>query len=134
MLYTFDKCPQHPEEFEVRFLLTDFGLSRPVGDDEKGVTKDGFGTGGYRAPEVFGGNFVKRTDMFSFGCVMFDVASMGIQRAFKEDYEIRRYKDDYPRFPLPVPTATCNPVPLLTENQPSCPTSCPTDKLSKSCE
>jgi serine/threonine protein kinase len=99
-LYTYHGCPQHPEEFEHRFLLTDFGLSRPIRDDEKGVTEGGFGTGGYRAPEVFDGNFEKRTDMFSFGCVMFDVASMGIQRAFNEDYEIRRYKDDYPHFQL----------------------------------
>jgi serine/threonine protein kinase len=42
--------------------------------------------------------FGKRADMFSFGCVMFDVASMGIQRAFTEDHEIRRYRDDYPNF------------------------------------
>lgn len=100
VLYTYDRCPQHPEDFELRFLLTDFGLSRPIGDDENGVTKEGFGTGGYRAPEVFDGKFGKRTDMFSFGCVMFDVASMGIQRAFTEDYEIRRYKDDYPSVKL----------------------------------
>jgi serine/threonine protein kinase len=98
VLYTYDGCRQHPEEFEVRFLINDFGLLRPIGDDENGVTKEGFGTGGYRAPEVFDGKFGKKTDMFSFGCVMFDVASMGIQRAFTEDHEIRRYRDDYPNF------------------------------------
>jgi serine/threonine protein kinase len=100
VLYTYDRCPQHPEEFEVRFLLTHFGLFRPIDNEEDDVTREGFGTGGYGAAEVFDGKYGKKSDMFSIGCVMFEVASMGLQRAFKEDYEIRRYKDDYPRFAL----------------------------------
>lgn len=47
--------------------------------------------------------------MFSFGCVMFDVASMGIQRAFRNDYEIRRYTDRDPEYPLRDLKARWNP-------------------------
>lgn len=64
------------------------------------MTEGRFGTGGYRAPEVFDGKYGKRTDMFSFGCVMMDIASMGMQRAFREDYEIRRYKEGDPQYPV----------------------------------
>jgi serine/threonine protein kinase len=99
-LYTKEKCYEHPDESEERFLLTDFGLSRPADDEDDLYSSERGGTGGYRAPELFDNKFGKRTDMFSFGCVMMDVASMGTQRAFKEDYEIRRYKEHDPNYPL----------------------------------
>jgi len=102
VLYTMEGCNEHPEESNKRFLLTDFGLSRPVDDDKSGISSGRCGTGGYRAPEVFEGRYGKRTDMFSFGCVMMDVATTGRQRAFKEDYEIRRYKEEDPKYPLPL--------------------------------
>jgi len=108
VLYTMEGCNEHPEESKQRFLLTDFGLSRPVDDDENGFSSGRCGTGGYRAPEVFDGRYGKRTDMFSFGCVMMDVATTGRQRAFKEDYAIRRYRDEDPNYPLPLLRAGWN--------------------------
>jgi serine/threonine protein kinase len=109
VLYTYEPCPQHPKEFQFRFLLVDIGLSRPIDDDENGAHEERFDAGSYRAPEGLDGKFGKRTDMFSFGCVMFDVASMGIQRAPRNDYEIRRYTDRDPEYPLRQLKARWNP-------------------------
>ena len=67
------------------FKIGDFGVSTPL--DASRVAKDqlqaynGVGTYGYMAPELFSshsGVITKRNDLFSFGCLMFQVITGGV--------------------------------------------------------
>jgi serine/threonine-protein kinase len=52
-----------------RIMLIDFGIARWVNKEEKGVTA--VGTMGYAPPELFSGNVVPSSDIYSLGSTMF---------------------------------------------------------------
>ncbi|MEZ5307027.1 MAG: protein kinase [Pyrinomonadaceae bacterium] len=52
-----------------RIMLIDFGIARWVNKEEKGVTA--VGTMGYAPPELFSGNVVASSDIYSLGSTMF---------------------------------------------------------------
>ncbi|MDH3493470.1 MAG: FHA domain-containing serine/threonine-protein kinase, partial [Acidobacteriota bacterium] len=52
-----------------RIMLIDFGIARWINKEEKGVTA--VGTMGYAPPELFSGNVVPTSDIYSLGSTMF---------------------------------------------------------------
>ena len=62
-----------------RVKILDFGLARPVEEDDSDeITQVGHvvGTPGYLAPEqVDGGDITAQTDLFSLGCVLYELAT-----------------------------------------------------------
>lgn len=95
VLYTRKGCACHPLDSK-RWLITDFGLSRPVKSGKLAYSHSGHGTIGFRAPEVLkeeydedgqfiGGSFTKKSDIFSLGCILYSTARTGSRKAFPND-------------------------------------------------
>ncbi len=75
-----------PGEDGPRAVITDFGLARPGGDSDAGVTQTGevIGTPAYMAPEQLeGGALGPETDIYSLGLVMYEMLTGS--RAFDGD-------------------------------------------------
>ena len=77
-------------DLNCRLILADYGLSKVV--TGKDISSLGRGTNLYKAPELGGsGTFSLGSDMWSFGCIIFDVCSTGKRMAFAFDKDL----DDY---------------------------------------
>jgi len=55
-------------------FLTDYGISKQI-DENISITHTTVGTPLYLAPEVFRKKCVKKTDVYSFGCTLLEIAS-----------------------------------------------------------
>jgi serine/threonine protein kinase len=112
VLYTKKQCnckdEDHPK-IEYRFLLTDFGFTKPF----KGQTHSSgrFGSERYRAPELTNDNtFSDKTDIWAFGCLLVELSSTGRLSAFKDDWAAARYAKEEEGFNLPCLQSRHNPV------------------------
>lgn len=53
-----------------------------------GVDPEGWGTPGYRAPELLHGrNFSRKSDVWAIGCLLYELAATGKKKAFSSDLE-----------------------------------------------
>jgi serine/threonine protein kinase len=104
VLYTLTNCDCHPQPngYECRFLLSDFGFSQALAPGATGESCLIRGTRAYIAPElVTRKEFSPKTDIWAFGCIMFEVGLTGKRLAFEDDYESRKYVEGKFGFNLP---------------------------------
>lgn len=93
--------------------ISDFGITTEMTGDGSSrrliVTPDQRGTRGYAAPEILeeeNGKFNKRSDIWGFGCVIYEL--LGKRKLFKSDFATVDYANG--RKPLELPTvSTCFP-------------------------
>lgn len=71
--------------------LADFGTASQATSKRLNTTRDGRGTQGYRAPEIFGARYNNRSDIFALGCLVYEVVTGA--KLFAEDDAIRDYVD-----------------------------------------
>jgi len=80
--------------------ITDFGLAKVVGDSDLTDSRDTIGTMRYMAPEQFAGDFDHRSEIFSLGLTLYELATF--QPAFDDSdgkYLIRHLASPSPRPP-----------------------------------
>lgn len=106
-MFVNKRCNCHPD-IHFRFVLSDFGFTK-VGT-EPGVSSSRRGTDRYRAPELIKWNeFSYKTDIWSFGCLLMEIASSGKRIAFRSDYDACRYADGAEGHSLPQLESSHNP-------------------------
>lgn len=71
--------------------LADFGTASQATSKRLNTTRDGRGTQGYRAPEIFKARYNKRSDIFALGCIVYEVVTGA--KLFAEDHAVRCYMD-----------------------------------------
>jgi len=71
--------------------LADFGFTSEAASRILRTSNDGKGTNGYRAPELLTGVYNNKVDIWSLGCILYEL-SVG-QRAFNSDYATLQYKE-----------------------------------------
>jgi serine/threonine protein kinase len=110
-LYTWTGCQCHSESGSNRcFLLSDFGFSQPIVRGNTFESLECRGTRAYIAPElVKRREYSFKTDIWAFGCIMFEVATSGKKLAFENEHESQRYAEGRPDYPLPQLTREDNP-------------------------
>jgi serine/threonine protein kinase len=78
--------------------IADFGLATDGEVSGWAVAEDRYarGSGGYRAVELLRENstFNNKTDIWAFGCIVFEVISGG-ERMFNDDWNVFRYGEDH---------------------------------------
>ena len=79
--------------------VTDFGLAKPLEADEFTSTGDVPGTIRYMAPERFAGRCNERSDLFSLGLTLYELAALRPAYDARDGYELmeRMRRDDPPR-------------------------------------
>ena len=71
--------------------ITDFGLTTKGTSSEAEPCPDGYGSPGYRAPEVIRQlSFTNTVDIWALGCILFELATKG-KKAFKSDSYVLEY-------------------------------------------
>lgn len=93
----------HPTINKSRYVLTDFGFSKPYSGEQYSSGRSG--SDGYRAPELTNnqmlGYYSDKTDIWAFGCVLMEVITSGKRRAFESDWSANKYAERSPDHLLP---------------------------------
>lgn len=79
--------------------VADFGLTTEGASKLAITTRNGRGTGGYRAPELLSefSKFTKKVDIWALGCILYELA-MG-EKAFNDDYSVLSFLDSRSTLP-----------------------------------
>lgn len=72
-----------------KWKIADFGLSSPTGPGGLNETSQRRGSGGYSAPELLKGTYGRGVDIWSMGCILYEMASG--KKAFLYEGEIWGY-------------------------------------------
>lgn len=98
VLLSSNECPrqcrsEHLFTRPYQFLLTDFGFAKE-NTETPGSSYPAHGTPGWRAPELVGPErlFSAKTDIWAFGCLIYYVATTGLQ-AFNNDWHEHHFNN-----------------------------------------
>ena len=86
--------------------LADFGITSLATTRHAVTTKLGRGTGSYIAPEILNGKFSNKADIWSFGCVFYEL--LALKLAFTTEWEVRTY-DESKDVTLKIPILNASP-------------------------
>ena len=113
VLFIKKSCSCHGfSDYRRCWLLADFGFSAILKNSESQVSCERRGTPGYRAPEladcdVFDsagvyqpGVVSKKSDIWSLGCILFQLATTNKACAFDSDNQVVAFKNGYCKLPL----------------------------------